>query len=79
MSGTAAEGVAYSGFRPTPTPQTNIFDFVFSNPFQHANEYVPAERTVPKVDDAQPIFVDNKTSTLLPSGPPFNTVPFPPF
>lgn len=64
MSGSIAADVAYSGFKPKPTPQTNIFDFVFSNPFQHANEHVPASQTVPRIDDATPIFVDNKTSML---------------
>lgn len=63
MSGSTAADVAYSGFKPAPTPQTSIFDFVFSNPFQHATEIVPESQTVPRIDDATPIFVDNKTST----------------
>lgn len=63
MAGAAgAAGVAHSGSRPTPLPQTSIFDFVFSNPFQHAKEYVPASQVVARIDDAQPIFVDNKSS-----------------
>lgn len=64
----SAPNVAYSGSKPTPTPQTSIFDFVFSSPFQHASQHVPTSQTVPRVDDATPIFVDNKTDTALTYG-----------
>lgn len=58
--------MAYSGFRPGQYPQSNIFDFVFGNPFQHENEYVPASQKLPLIDNSQPIFIDNKTSKHSP-------------
>lgn len=58
--------VAYSGGPPGQFPRSNIFDFVFGNPFQRANEHVPASQVMPPVDEAQPIFVDNKTSKYSP-------------
>lgn len=67
MAGMAAAGVAHSGVRPTPTPHCNIFDFVFSRPFQQASDLVSASQTVPRIDDAHPIYVDNKTSALGPN------------
>lgn len=58
-------GVAYSGLPPTKYPQTSIFDFVFGNPFQHEQEYLPASQIVPRIDDSHPVFVDNKTSKII--------------
>lgn len=65
MSGTNSS-VAYSGGPPGQYPLTNIFDFVFGNPFQKENEHVPASQKIPFIDDRQPIFVDNKSGEKMP-------------
>lgn len=59
-----SEGVAYSGSRPGQYPQTSIFDFAFSNPFENESDYVPASRKVPHVDDSHPVFIDHKTGKI---------------
>ncbi|KAF3761644.1 acetyl-CoA synthetase-like protein [Cryphonectria parasitica EP155] len=55
-------GLAYTGHRPSQCPQTSIFDFMFGNPFSQKNGHVPPSQVLPRVDDAHPIFVDNKTN-----------------
>lgn len=56
-----SSSVAYSGGPPGQYPLTNIFDFVFGNPFQNENDHVPASQKIPLIDDSQPIFIDNKS------------------
>lgn len=54
---------AYAG-TPANVPGANVFDFLFSNPFQHENDFTPRARRVPKIHDDQPIFVDHASGTL---------------
>lgn len=56
------DSVAYSGGPPGPLPRTNIFDFIFGNPFNSTGSHVPSSQRLAPIDQAQPIFVDNKTS-----------------
>lgn len=61
MPGTS-NSVAYSGGSPGRYPNgSNIFDYVFGNPFQHEDECVPASQIIAPIDERQPIFIDNKT------------------
>ncbi|KAM0355133.1 hypothetical protein ACHAPU_000993 [Fusarium lateritium] len=55
---------AYAG-QPANVPGANVFDFVFSSPFQHEGDFVPRSRRVPKVRDDQPIFVDHASERPL--------------
>lgn len=64
MSG-ANSSLAYSGGPPSQYPLTNIFDFVFGNPFEHESHSVPASQRIPHIDDRRPIFVDNKSGKSL--------------
>jgi hypothetical protein len=54
---------AYAG-QPANVPGANIFDFIFSNPFQHESDFVPRARRVPKIRDDQPIFTDHASGKL---------------
>ncbi|KAM0206216.1 hypothetical protein ACHAQD_012507 [Fusarium lateritium] len=55
---------AYAG-KPANIPGANVFDFVFSSPFQHESDFAPRARRVPKVRDDQPIFVDHASDRPL--------------
>ncbi|KAM0078354.1 hypothetical protein ACKRZS_009070 [Fusarium odoratissimum] len=55
---------AYAG-TPANVPGANVFDFLFSNPFQHENDFTPRARRVPKIHDDQPIFVDHASDRPL--------------
>lgn len=55
---------AYSGAPAGRMPFDNAFGFTFSQPFQHESDFTPANHRVPKVNDEQPIFVDNKSGML---------------
>ncbi|KLO87242.1 4-coumarate--CoA ligase [Fusarium fujikuroi] len=55
---------AYAG-TPANVPGANVFDFLFSNPFQNENEFTPRARRVPKIHDDQPIFVDHASDRPL--------------
>ncbi|KAK4641177.1 hypothetical protein QC761_610040 [Podospora bellae-mahoneyi] len=56
---------AYSGAPAGRMPFDNAFGFTFSQPFQHESDFTPANHRVPKVNDEQPIFVDNKSGRAL--------------
>lgn len=49
---------------PVEFSAPNLFDWLFSNPFESENAYTPAERLVPRIENDRPIFVDNATGTL---------------
>jgi hypothetical protein len=52
--------VALSGTRPREDyPRSNIFDFVFGNPFSQQSNFVPPSQRLAHIDDSRPIFVDN--------------------
>ncbi|KAF4443133.1 hypothetical protein F53441_11532 [Fusarium austroafricanum] len=55
---------AYAG-TPANVPGANVFDFVFSNPFQHESDFAPRARQVRKIHDDQPIFVDHASDRPL--------------
>lgn len=57
-----SESLAYSGGPPAAYPRTNLFDFVFGNPFHSDGPHVKPDKKLPLIDPAQPIFIDNKTS-----------------
>ncbi|RGP74115.1 hypothetical protein FSPOR_1810 [Fusarium sporotrichioides] len=55
---------SYAG-QPANVPGANVFDFIFSNPFQHESDFVPRARRVPKIRDDQPIFTDHASDRPL--------------
>ncbi|KAF4467029.1 4-coumarate-- ligase [Fusarium albosuccineum] len=55
---------AYAG-QPANIPGANVFDFVFSNPFQEESDFTPPKQRVPKIHDDQPIFVDHASDRPL--------------
>lgn len=56
----SSDTVALSGSPPGQYPRSNIFDFVFGNPFSQQSQFIPESQKLPHVDDSRPIFVDNK-------------------
>lgn len=56
--------VAYSGSPPGQYPHSNVFDFVFGNPFQELSDHVPPTQKLPPIEESKPIFVDNKTGKM---------------
>lgn len=56
----SSDTVALSGSPPGEYPRSNIFDFVFGNPFSQQSNFVPASQRLPQTEDSRPIFVDNK-------------------
>ncbi|KAJ4246260.1 hypothetical protein NW762_013610 [Fusarium torreyae] len=56
--------MAYAG-QPANVPGANVFDFLFSNPFQHESEFAPPKQRVPKIHEDQPIFVDHASDRPL--------------
>ncbi|KKY30222.1 putative acetylsynthetase-like protein [Diaporthe ampelina] len=64
----SSDTVALSGSPPGQYPRSNIFDFVFGNPFSQQSEFVPASQRLPHIDDSRPIFVDNKNDRTLTFG-----------
>lgn len=59
-----SDNLAYSGAPPGRYPQTDIFNFIFGDPFCKESDYVPAQLVLPPVDESQPVFVDNKTGMM---------------
>lgn len=58
------DSVAYSGGPPGAYPRTNLFDFIFGNPFHSDSAPIaPSQRLAP-IDPGQAIFIDNKTGEL---------------
>ncbi|KUI69974.1 4-coumarate--CoA ligase [Cytospora mali] len=57
--------VAYSGGPPGQYAKSNIFDFMFGNPFQNLSDYVPPSQKLAPIEENRPIFVDNKTDRIL--------------
>lgn len=55
----SSDTVALSGSPPGNYPRSNIFDFVFGNPFSQQSDFVPASQRLPQIEDSRPIFVDN--------------------
>lgn len=49
---------SYAG-EPANIPGANVFNFMFSNPFQQESEFTPPKQRVPKIHDDQPIFIDH--------------------
>jgi hypothetical protein len=63
MSSTSA--AAYSGSPPGNVPVRGVFDFVFSQPFQTACDFLPPAHRLPQTEAGRPIFVDSKSSGFL--------------
>ncbi|KAL1865319.1 hypothetical protein Daus18300_007209 [Diaporthe australafricana] len=64
----SSDTVALSGSPPGRYPRSNIFDFVFGNPFEHESETVPASQKLARIQDSRPIFIDNKNDRTLTFG-----------
>ena len=60
---------AYAGTPVEFNAGGNIFDFVFSNPFQNENAYTPPEHRVAPVRGDQEIFVDEISGAITPCHP----------
>lgn len=58
--------VAHAGTPPTPFPQVNACDFLFSEPFERSkqNDYVVPSQLVDRIAEDTPIYVDNATGEL---------------
>lgn len=54
---------SYAG-EPGNIPGANVFNFVFSNPFQQESEFTPPKQRVPKIHEDQPIFIDHASGKL---------------
>lgn len=54
---------SYAG-EPANIPGANVFNFMFSNPFQQESEFTPPKQRVPKIHDDQPIFIDHASGKL---------------
>ncbi|PSR84061.1 hypothetical protein BD289DRAFT_461070 [Coniella lustricola] len=59
------DGLAYSGAPAGRFPRTDIFSFIFGDPFCQESDFVPAKQVLLPVDESLPIFVDNKTDRSL--------------
>lgn len=59
--------VAYSGGPPGRYPRSNVFDFVFGNPFSQLFDHFPPSQKLAPIEDNRPIFVDNKTGKTGPT------------
>ncbi|KAJ0106816.1 cetylsynthetase-like protein [Diaporthe amygdali] len=64
----SSDTVALSGSAPGQYPHSNIFDFVFGNPFSQQSDTVPASQKLARIEDSRPIFVDNNNDRTLTFG-----------
>ncbi|KAJ3468106.1 hypothetical protein MRS44_002171 [Fusarium solani] len=55
---------SYAG-EPANIPGANVFNFMFSNPFQQESEFTPPKQRVPKIHEDQPIFIDHASDRPL--------------
>lgn len=65
-----ARRAAYSRTGAPPTTLdsalgTNVFDWLFSNPFEHESSCTPSSQRVPRIEDSRPVFVDNASGTYV--------------
>ena len=58
---------AYAGSPPPSYPQVNVFDFIFSEPFDQGKDhsYTLASQRIGRVDNHRALFVDHITGQEL--------------
>lgn len=68
MAGPAAPSAGAQLGSSVEFSTTNLFDWLYSNPFESEGALIPRNHIVPRIEDERPVFVDNASGMCLLSG-----------